>query len=151
MSTYTMKSGHPVLGIVLGILGILAALLLCIFAGVIGGAVAGLLGLTAVLLGLAARKGGKGIGAIVLGILAIVLAVALTVSSVTLFKGVQAEAGKYAEEAPLVVKCLEKPEFGFVGMIMNLPKDEGSLEELTKQFNLIKEKTGADPSAEPAG
>ena len=33
------KTGHPVLGIVLGILGIIAALLLCIFAGVIGGVI----------------------------------------------------------------------------------------------------------------
>ena len=50
------------MGIVLGILGIIAALLLCLFTGVIGGAVAGILGLAAVLIGMAARKGGRGIG-----------------------------------------------------------------------------------------
>ena len=62
MSNYEQKSGHPVLGIILGILGIIAALFLCLLTGVIGGAIAGILGLAAVLTGMAARKGGKGIG-----------------------------------------------------------------------------------------
>ena len=59
MYNYEKKTGHPVLGIVLGILGIIAALLLCLFTGVIGGAVAGILGLAAVPIGMTARKGGR--------------------------------------------------------------------------------------------
>ena len=152
MYNYEKKTGHPVLGIVLGILGIIAALLLCLFTGVIGGAVAGILGLAAVLIGMAARKGGRGIGAIVAGALAIILAVVLTVGSVQTFRKIQDEASKYIDEAPLVVKCLDKPYLGLVGMIINLPKDEGTIQELTDQFNLLKEKTEgkADTAAAPA-
>lgn len=160
--TYTKQYGHPVLGIVLGILGIIAALLLCVVSGVVGGAIAGVLGLAALLTGLNARKGGKGVGAIVLGILAVVLAISLTVGTVNLFRGVRKEAARYAEEAPLVVRSLEKPEFGFVGMFLNLPNDEGTLDELTRQFNLVKDKVSSGavpaataapeaPAAEPAG
>ena len=37
-------------------------------------------------------------------------------------------------------------------MIINLPKDEGTIQELTDQFNLLKEKTEgkADTAAAPA-
>ena len=140
MSNYEKKSGHPVLGLILGILGILAALLFCFLAGVIGGAIAGILGLAAVLTGFAARKGGRGIAAIVVGFLAIILAVVMTVGSVNTYQNIRNEAAKYADEAPLVVKSLDKPYLGIVGMIINLPKDEGSAQEMIDQFNLIKDK-----------
>ena len=150
MSNYEQKSGHPVLGIILGILGIIAALFLCLLTGVIGGAIAGILGLAAVLTGMAARKGGKGIGAIVAGALAIILAVVLTVGSVRTFEQIQKEASQYAEEAPLVVKCLDKPYLGMIGMIINLPKDEASVQELTDQFNLLKDKLDGNSVATAA-
>ena len=97
MSNYEQKSGHPVLGIILGILGIVAALFLCLLTGVIGGVIAGILGLAAVLTGMAARKGGKGIGAIVAGALAIILAVVLTVGSVRTFQQIQEGFEHYIE------------------------------------------------------
>jgi len=140
MNEYT-KKGHPVLGVVLGILGIIAALLLFFFVGVVGGVIAGLLGLAAVLIGLSARKHGKGTGAIVTGILAIILAVFLSVQSVNIFTSIRDEAAQYADEAPLVVKCLDKPYLGLVGMIINLPKDEGTAQELVDQLNWVREKT----------
>ena len=67
MSIYekNYKSGHPVAGIILGVLGIAAALFLCLLTGVIGGAVAGILGVLALVLGFKARSGGRGIGAII--------------------------------------------------------------------------------------
>ena len=54
-----VKTGHPVLGILLGLLGIGAALLLTFVTGVIGGGIALLFGVLAVVLGVKARKGGK--------------------------------------------------------------------------------------------
>ena len=147
MSEFESKSGHPVLGIVLGILGILIALLLTLIAGVIAGGLALLLGVIAVLLGVFARKGSsRGMGAIVTGAIAIVAAVVMTVSSVSLYTQIRNEAAKYEQEAPLVVKSLDNPYLGVVGMIMNMPKDEGSVQQLTDQFNLINEKIKANPA-----
>ena len=49
-----------------------------------------------------------------------------------------------------------------MGMFLNLPNDEGTLDELTRQFNLVKDKVSSGavpaataapeaPAAEPAG
>ena len=134
----TIKKGHPVLAVILGILGILAALLLCLLTGVIGGAIAGVLGLGALLIGILGKKGGgKGIGGIVTGILAILLAVVLTASSIAslnLMREKAAEAGT----APLIEKYLDDPTMGLLGVALKIPQDEGSLEELTQQLNTLK-------------
>ena len=136
-----MKQGHPVLAVVLGILGILLAFFLPLLGGYIGGIIAGLLGLAALLIGISGVKaGGKGVAGIVVGVLAVILAVVLTFGSIGVLKEVKVRAAKYAEEAPLVVKCLDKPELGFLGMILNMPQNEGDLQQLLDQFNLIREK-----------
>ena len=137
------KKEHPVLGLVLGILGIAAALALCLFTGIIGGIIAGALGLSAFLLGASARKSNKGYGAIVAGALALMLAVLLTAGSVRTFTAIRQEASKYADEAPLFVKSLSKPYLGIVGMIFNMPKDEGTVQELVDQFHLIEDRLRA--------
>ena len=148
MSNYnTSKKGHPVLGIVLGILGIVIALLLTLIGGMIAGVIAGVLGLVAVLLGISAHSG-KGVASIVIGALAIILAVVMTVSTVALFTKLKEEAEQYSDDAPLVVSCLRNPNLALVGMIINLPKDEGSAQELINQFNMIKDKIGITSQAE---
>ena len=144
------KTGHPVLGIVLGILGIIAALLLCIFAGVIGGVIAGVLGLAAILIGLNARKYGKGIGAIITGVLAIVLAISLTVGAIDFYKEVQRRAAETGK-APLLTKYLSKPELGFFGLISSVPTDEASLQDLTNELDALTKTTLNDAeTAAPA-
>ncbi len=146
MSMYenNYKSGHPVLGIVLGLLGIAAALTLTLLGGAIGGAIALLLGLIALLLGLKARKGsGKGFGAILTGVLAIILAVAVTISVVGLFRSLH-ESAQGMDDAPLVAKFLDKPYLGFIGLALNTPDDEGSANELISQMNLVISRLGAE-------
>ena len=141
MSNYEQKAGHPVLGIILGVLGVLIALLLSVFTGAIGGAVALLLGVGALLLGLFARKkSNRGIGAIIVGAIAIVLAISTTINSVNNFKALHKELEQYADEAPLVVKSFNQPYLGLIGLMLNLPKDEGSAAELVEQFNRVSEK-----------
>jgi len=141
MSEETYKTGHPILAVVLGILGIAAALLTTLLAGVIGGAVAGLLGLAALLIGLSARKNnGKGWGGIITGALAIILAVMMTVSTISVFNQMKEKAAGFSEEAPLVVKSLNNPALGLIGMVISLPRDEGTADELIKQFNLVQDK-----------
>lgn len=150
MNQTEAPKAHPILGIVLGLLGIAAALVLCLFTGIFGGMIAGALGFSAFLLGVSARRSNKGSGAIAAGALAIGLAVLLTVGSVNTFTEIHQEAANYAEEAPLFVKSLSKPYFGIIGMYFNMPKDEGTLQELVDQFHLIEERLQAARDAKRA-
>ena len=152
MSDYNVKKGgHPILAVVLGAIGIIIALLLTLFFGVIAGAVALLLGVIAILLGLSARKqGGRGLGGIIAGGLAAVLAIVMTVSSINAFEMVKKEAAKYNDVAPLVVKSLDNTYLGIMGMFINMPKDEGSLQELVDQYNLLDKTIKEDGSATTA-
>ena len=141
MSTYEYeerKTGHPVVGLILGLLGIAAALLLVMLTGVIGAAIAGALGLIALILGIGARKTGKGLGAIITGVLAILLAVGLfagTTKMMTMLKDEAVKTGK----APMVEKFMDKPYLGFLGMIMNMPTNEADVDELVRQIKSLTE------------
>lgn len=144
------KSGHPVLALVLGIIGIIAALLLCLLSGIIGGAIAGAFGLAALLIGISSRKYGKGMGGIVTGVIAILLAVSLTTASVNVYRELQKKA-EATGVAPLMSKYLNKPELGIVGLIINIPTDEGSLDDLSKELDaLSKLESSSIPEATAA-
>ena len=137
MSEYR-KTGHPILGVILGLLGIAAAIFLAMLAGVIGGGIAVAFGLAALLIGISGRKkGGKGIGAIIVGALAILLAVALTATTVGGLKEMHQKAVE-SGSAPLVAKYAENPYLGLLGVALKIPNDEGTLQELTDQLNLLK-------------
>ena len=134
----TIKKGHPVLAVILGILGILAALLLCLLTGVIGGAIAGVLGLGALLIGILGKKGGgKGVGGIITGALAILLAVILTVTSIASLKLMKEKAVE-AGTAPLIEKYFDDPTMGLLGVALKIPMDEGGLQELTQELETLK-------------
>ena len=133
-----MKQGHPVLGTVLGVLGILAALLLCLMAGIIGGAVAGILGLAAVLLGIfAMRKSDRGVGAVITGAIAIILAIALTVGVAGLLTGMRAKAVE-SGKAPLIEKYMTETNLGLVGIALKLPtRDSGLMKQVVDEMNYL--------------
>ena len=146
MNNYEVKKpGHPILAVVLGILGILIALFATLPTGVVGGIIACLLGLAALLIGIVGKKnGGKGIGGIIVGVLAIILAVVMTVSSIAAMKLLKEEVTKYADEAPLVLKSMDNPSLGLLGMFLHLPKDEGTFQELMDQYNFINDRINAE-------
>lgn len=130
-----MKVGHPVLGIVLGIFGVLIALFLTFLTGAIGGCVALLLGVLAFALGLSAKKkGGMGVGAMIFGVIAVVMAIVMTVSSIGIFTTIRNEAEK-TKPGSLIAKSASNPYLGVVGLIINMPKDEASIEELMNEIN----------------
>ena len=146
MSTVNVnnKVGHPVAGIVLGILGIAVALLMTLLFGVIAGAVAGVLGIVAALLGYSAHKrGNRGVGAIVAGVLALVLAVSLTFTSANLLKTMK-DTAVSSGVAPHFAKYMDNPYLGIAGMAANAVEDmkgnetdvfktlQGELEALNK-------------------
>ena len=121
MSTVNVnnKVGHPVAGIVLGIVGIAVALLMTLLFGVIAGAVAGVLGIGAALLGMSARKkGNRGTGAIVSGVLALILAVSLTFTSVGMMKELKETATK-SGIAPTISRYMDNPYLGLSSVVVN--------------------------------
>ena len=137
MSNYEYKTGHPILGVILGLLGIAAAVLLAYLTGVIGGGVALLFGVIALILGIKSRKGGRGIAAIVAGLLAVVLAVIMTFTGVATVQTLRDKAIASKPDS-LVAKYADKPYLGVLGIVINIPKDEGSLEQLTAEMDALK-------------
>ena len=108
-----------ILGVILGIIGMAAALLAALL-GIIGGVPAVILGLLAVLFGVLARKNArKGIPAIVIGIIVIVLAAVLTINGINSAKFNWEQVKANPEKAPTVAKYVDKvrPEFGFLGFL----------------------------------
>ncbi len=152
MSRDGYKTGHPVLGIVLGILGIVIALLLILLTGVIGGGVACLLGLAAVLIGVFAVKGGRrggGIASTVIGVLAIVLAVTLTFSAFAVFNEAKKEA-QGNPNTPLLARYLDKPGLGFLGILTSIPDGEATdetFDALQAELDILKGKAEAPAEA----
>ena len=124
MSTVkTNKIGHPVAGIILGIVGIAIAVLMTLLFGVIAGAVAAALGIGAALLGISARKkGGRGVGAIVAGVLALVMAVSMTFTSANLLKTMKNTAVS-SGVAPTFAKYMDNPYLGLAGVAANAAED----------------------------
>ena len=139
MSTYENKNkvGHPVLGIVLAILGIGIAVLFTLLFGVIAGAAAAVLGTVAILLGVGARKGGRGIGAIVTGSVAIVAAIAMMFTSIgamNLLHRAALDTGK----APVFAECFESPYLGLSSVIYKVAGDEAKTKALMDEMEALK-------------
>ncbi len=132
------KKGHPVLGIVLGILGLLIGAMLPLLTGVIGGAIGLVLGILGVVLGILARRSGKGIASIVIGALAVIVALAVTMASVNTMKAMKEEA-QTSGVAPLIAEYSDNPYLGFLGIASKLPQDEASLQQLQEEFNKLNE------------
>ena len=137
-----MKIGHPVLGIVLGILGIAIAVLLTIMFGIIAGGTAALLGIVAVVLGVSARKGGRGIGAIVTGCMAVIVAVTMmftTVTALNLMHKTALETGK----APVFAECFDNPYLGLSSVYFKIAGDETKLKAVTEELEALNHHTAS--------
>ena len=133
----TNKIGHPVLGIVLSILGIGIAVLFTLLFGIIAGAAAAILGIVGILLGVGARKGGRGIGAIVTGSFAVLAAVVMmftTVSAMNLMHKAALETGK----APVFAECFESPYLGLSSVIYKVAGDEAKTKALMDEMEALK-------------
>ena len=114
-----------VFGVILGILGMIAAVAATILGGWIGGAVAIVLGAIALCLGALSRKkaGMGGTGAIVTGILAVVIAIAMIFTTQNLMKMMKdkilEDLDKQASRYPTVAKYIKTADtdVGFVGFV----------------------------------
>ena len=138
-----MKIGHPVLGIVLAVLGIGIAVLFTLLFGVIAGGAAALLGIIAIVLGGGARKGGRGLGAIVTGSVAIVVAIGMmftTVSAMNLMHKAALETGK----APVFAECFESPYMGISSIYFKIAGDEAKMKAVTEELETLKNYTASN-------
>ena len=138
-----MKIGHPVLGIVLAVLGIGIAVLFTLLFGVIAGGAAALLGIIAIVLGVGARKGGRGLGAIVTGSVAIVVAIGMmftTVSAMNLMHKAALETGK----APVFAECFESPYMGISSIYFKIAGDEAKMKDVTEELETLKNYTASN-------
>lgn len=144
-----------ILGVVLGVIGALAALLasLC---GIIGGIPAAVLGLLAVLFGfLAWKKAKKGMAAIIIGAIAVILAVVLTIGSINSAKKQYDLVKANPDIAPTVAKYLDKAklEFGYIGLMIgctNPDEDKVLTEEVIALIKGELPKTAETSTTEPA-
>ena len=157
MSTVAVntKNGHPVAGIVLGIVGISIALLMTLLFGVVAGGIAAALGIGALLLGVSARKSSpRGVGAIVAGALALVLAVSMTFASVGTLKLLKETAAK-SGVAPTFARYMDNPYLGLSSVVMNAvhaKDDRDAVKTIESELNALN-KYVADsekPAAENA-
>ncbi len=114
-----------------------------------GAAIAGILGGLALLLGIQARRNGRGMGAIVTGALALVLAVILTMSCIGLVNALKTEAEKLGT-APLVVKCADKPYLGLLGFAISATQLDVNNKELEEQLKAMLKAVNGDHTAATA-
>ena len=149
------KAGHPVAGIILGILGIAVALLMTLLFGVVAGAVAGFFGLLAVLLGFGARRySRRGVGAIIAGVLAIVLAFSMTITSIDTIKNMR-ETAAASGVAPNFAKYMDNPYLGLSSVVsnaVNASNDGEAVKTIEKELEALKqyEANAAKPATENA-
>lgn len=133
-----------IFGVILGILGIVGAVLLGFVFGVYGAIGSGVLALIGVLLGAFSRKrDGKGMGAIVTGAIAIALCVMMAFASANLMKRIQDKAKENPDVAPILSQNLKDCNMGLWGIIKDLPdQDEKTTsavsEELKKVLDMMK-------------
>ncbi len=135
MSNYE-KQGHPVAGIILGILGILLGLMLPLLFGLIGGGIGLLLGVGALLLGIFAANSGKKTAAIILGALAILISIFLCLASVGIMKQLKIKAEE-SGVAPTFSQYATNPYMGLFGILSGMPQDEANMNKIMDEFNQL--------------
>lgn len=140
MSTYENKgkNGHPILGVILAVLGIGIAVTLTLLFGIAAAAVATALGIVGIVLGVGARKSGRGgIGAIVTGSVAILAAVVMmftTVTAMNMLHKAALETGK----APVFSECFDNPYMGLSSIYFKVAGDQAKMTALTQELESLK-------------
>ncbi len=126
------------MGVAAGILGIVAAALgffATFLFGTVGGIVAGVFAVLAIVLGILKKKkeGKGGIAGTVIGAVALVLTISLTAFWSGAFKEMHKKAVQYKPDG-LWAKVTEKTDGGMMGIIKQLPTDEASINALLQEM-----------------
>ena len=132
--------------VILGLLGILLALLATFLFGTVGGVIAGALGVLAIVLGFLKRRRDQkgGIPAIVIGTLALILAFAMASVWSGIFEIVHEQALKYKPDG-LWAQVSEDTNGGIMGLVSRMPKDdEATMQALVDEMNELSKLAEAD-------
>ncbi len=129
--------------VILGILALALALMATLLFGTIGGVIAGVLGIGAIVLGVLKRKkeGKGGIGGIVIGALAIVLAVVLTGTWSGLFSELHEMAVQYKPDG-LWAQVSEDYSGGLMGIFRKIPQDDATMRQMVDEMTELKNLAG---------
>ena len=138
-----------ILGVILGILAMVCADLATFLFGTVGGVVAGVLGVAAILLGILKRKRDSkgGIAAIIIGVLAVIIMIGLTGTWSKLFTDLHDKAVEYKPDG-LWAQATEDVNGGFLGIMRKVPGDEASLNAFLDEMNELNELSGAQAQAQ---
>ena len=134
-----------ILGVIVGILAVVCALLATFLFGITGGIIAAALAVVAIVLGILKRSKDKrgGIAAIVIAVLAVILAFAMTNTWSNAFKELHNEAVELMPEG-LWAQASEDTNHGMMGIVNRLPTDEASLKALADEMNELNKLTDAE-------
>lgn len=134
-----------ILGGVVALLAVMAALLATALYGLEGGIVAAVLAVLAIVFGILKRRKDKkgGIAAIIIAVLAIILSFAMTNFWSNAYKVVHDKAVEFKPDG-LWAKASEETNHGLMGIINKLPTDEASLNALMEEMNELNKLTEAE-------
>jgi len=125
-----------ILGVILGILAVVCALLATFLFGSTGCIITVVLAVVAILLGiLKRRKDHKGgIAAIVIAVLAIVMGLGLNSTWASMFQTLHDKAVEYKPDG-MWAQVSDDTTHGIIGLVKNLPTDDASLNALVEEMN----------------
>ena len=131
-----------ILGVIIGILAVVAAVLATFLFGSTGAIITVILAVIAIALGIVkrvkTRKGG--IAAIVIAVLAVVLSFGLANNWSNVFKELHNKAVELMPDG-MWAQASEDTGHGIMGIIGKLPKDEASLNKLVEEMNELNKLT----------
>ena len=125
-----------ILGVVLGLLAIACAFFATLLFGTVGGIIAAVIAVIAIVLGIVKRKkdGKGGIAAIVIGALAILMSIGLANVWSSMFTKLHDKAVELKPDG-LWAQVSEETNGGLMGLIKKMPTDEASLNALIDEMN----------------
>ena len=125
-----------ILAVILGLLAIACAFLATFLFGTMGGIIAGVMGLIAIVLGLLKRRKDQkgGIPGVVIGLISIILAISLTGAWSNMFSQMREKAHEYKPDG-LWAQVVEDTSGGLAGILSKLPKDEATMNALVEEMN----------------
>ncbi|MBQ9324603.1 MAG: hypothetical protein IJ246_02415 [Clostridia bacterium] len=125
-----------ILGVILGILAVLCALLATFLFGTTGTVIAVVLAAAAIILAVVKRSKDKkgGIPAIVIAVFAVILAFSMSSAWSKVFSDMHKTAVEFKPDG-LWAQASEDSSGGLFGIIKKLPQDEASLNALVQEMN----------------
>lgn len=143
------KKGHGTLALLLGIAGIVLAIVVGSFFGLYGVIPALVLSSLAIILGILSLKdthGRSGKGGIIIGIIAVILSA--FVWGLTVVIGAFLETDEIKENVPTLAAYADESWRGIVGVLLQMDKDGVDMDQLTAEMDAYSKKVASTDGGE---